>query len=936
MYFVGKRIFCLPPNLALPCARLELSFLLLMFLHPSLLLAGLATIAVPIAIHLLMRRRRKPMAWAAMRFVEEAFKKLRRRLLIQQWLLLAARCLLLAAVAFAVGRPIVNAAAALGARRGTVVVLIDDSLTEGAVSGGSTSGGNTGGTALVRSLAQAAELIRSLREGDRVAVVLMAAPASTLISPPSSDLSAVASALASVQGKDSRADVAGGLALAGAIIADRRAADAATTSGGGSGNERVVVFSAWRAGSVLADARIGKLPAEVSVSLATPLDAVSNVALSQFSLGRGVVLGQDHAAGRTARVEVVRSGPSMGEATASVQVRGIATAGRANDGAAAGQAAQEPVSFELPVTVRFSNGARKASASVALPALAATAETRDGAQARAAGGSLSLSASFAPGTGSGGTLPDAIARDNTALASAVTAERLNVAVIADGQGASAFGLDGGVGSIPPARWFELAASPSAATPVSSVVIDAALVDATVLADVDAVIVTCPQKLGEAATVALRKVIDRGGMVLLTPPADVTLHTWSDTLLAALGVAAKLPREASEIGTAVGSGGIEGTGERMDSTFVPSPAAAEMLGSLSSELADLLPAIGLRKMLAPERTDGGSGTGTGVEPLLVSSAGRIVLALLADATGGKPSSATPPASAERGSTTTENAKGDGAASEQATSEKNSRASVRGPVLYLSVAADAAWTDLPAKPLFVPLVQELLRQGAGRAKRSIVLAAGRELVLPPGAARLVLVRSMGDAGSGFGSGFGAGFGAGSGAGSGAGFGTGTRSIAAGAENGSGRSSALAIAVGADGRPIEPLRTAGLYRIVLQSGLTAGTVVVEPDTAASDTDATSRAIVERWLAPATTTPLLWLDAAPGEAATAAAAKPVTPSDGLAWLFGAALLFALLEIVLAQRADHSASGKVAMVGTLAGRRQGGTDAGTDSDLGAKGARDA
>ena len=126
------------------------------------------------------------------------------------------------------------------------------------------------------------------------------------------------------------------------------------------------------------------------------------------------------------------------------------------------------------------------------------------------------------------------------------------------------------------------------------------------------------------------------------------------------------------------------------------------------------------------------------------------------------------------------------------------------------------------------------------------------------------------------------------------------------------------------------------MLQSGLAAGTVVVEPDTAASDTDATSRAVVESWLAPATTSPLLWLDAAPGEAATAAAAKPVTPSDGLAWLFGAALLFALLEIVLAQRADHSASGKVAMVGTLAGRRQGGSDAGTDSGLDAKGARDA
>ena len=830
------------------------------------------------------------MAWAAMRFVEEAFKKLRRRLLIQQWLLLAARCLLLAAVAFAVGRPILNSAAALGSRRGTVVVLIDDSLTEGAVSG------DTGGTALVRSLGQATELVRSLREGDRVAIVLLASPASTLISPPSSDLSAVASAIAGVQGKDSRADVAGGLALAGAIIADRRAAEIGAGSGGGASNERVVVFSAWRAGSVTADTRIGKLPAEVSISLATPLDAVSNVAMSRFSLGRGVVLGQDHAAGRTARIELVRSGPAMGEAAASVQVRGSVAAGGANEGSSPASAVQEPVDFELPVTVRFTSATRKASASVALPAIGAAVETRNGTQGRAADGSLSLSAYFAAGEGvgggaggSGGTLPDAIVRDNTALASAVTAERLNVAVISDGQSASAFGLDGGVGSIPPARWFELAANPSGATPVSSVVIDAALVDATVLADVDAVIVTCPQKLGETATAALRKVIDRGGMVLLTPPADVTLHTWSETLLAGLGVTAKLPREASAIGAAEAGEARagEGIGERMDATFVPSPAAAEMLGALSSELADLLPAIGLRKMLAPERVDGavigGSGA-AGVEPLLVSSAGRTVLALLADASGGKASDA------EQGGLKT--LAGDGFAGGQ-----SARASVRGPVLYLSVAADAAWTDLPAKPLFVPLVQELLRQGAGRAKRSIVLAAGRELVLPPAAARLVRVRGAGEAGSRTGSGAVADGGVGGGAGG------------------------ASVAVGADGRPVEALRTAGVYRIVLQSGLAAGTVVVEPDTAASDTDATSRAAVEQWLAPATTSPLLWLDAAAGESAAGAAAKPATLNDGLAWLFGAALLFALFEIVLAQRADYSASGKVAMVGTLAGRRQVGSD---------------
>ena len=41
-------------------------------LHPTLLAAGLAAVALPIVIHLLLRRRYRPIAWAAMRFVQTA------------------------------------------------------------------------------------------------------------------------------------------------------------------------------------------------------------------------------------------------------------------------------------------------------------------------------------------------------------------------------------------------------------------------------------------------------------------------------------------------------------------------------------------------------------------------------------------------------------------------------------------------------------------------------------------------------------------------------------------------------------------------------------------------------------------------------------------------------------------------------------------------
>ena len=44
------------------------------FVTAGLAMAGLAAISVPILIHLLSRQRRKPIEWAAMRFLIEAFK----------------------------------------------------------------------------------------------------------------------------------------------------------------------------------------------------------------------------------------------------------------------------------------------------------------------------------------------------------------------------------------------------------------------------------------------------------------------------------------------------------------------------------------------------------------------------------------------------------------------------------------------------------------------------------------------------------------------------------------------------------------------------------------------------------------------------------------------------------------------------------------------
>lgn len=94
--------------------------------HP-LLLWGLAAVAVPVLIHLLLRQRPRPRPWAAMRWLRAAAQAATRRWKLTNWLLLALRCLLVALVALAIARPTLGSAGD-GER---LVLVIDRSASMG-------------------------------------------------------------------------------------------------------------------------------------------------------------------------------------------------------------------------------------------------------------------------------------------------------------------------------------------------------------------------------------------------------------------------------------------------------------------------------------------------------------------------------------------------------------------------------------------------------------------------------------------------------------------------------------------------------------------------------------------------------------------------------------------------------------------------------------
>jgi Aerotolerance regulator N-terminal len=97
----------------------------MLFLNP-LLLWGLLAAAIPIAIHLLNRRRHKTIPWAAMQFLLKATREARGKKKLRHIVILTCRALAIAALIFAAARPIISGLIGWGGGSIDTVVLILD------------------------------------------------------------------------------------------------------------------------------------------------------------------------------------------------------------------------------------------------------------------------------------------------------------------------------------------------------------------------------------------------------------------------------------------------------------------------------------------------------------------------------------------------------------------------------------------------------------------------------------------------------------------------------------------------------------------------------------------------------------------------------------------------------------------------------------------
>lgn len=680
-------------------------------LHASLAAAGIACIAIPIIIHLLMHRRRRPVMWGAMRFLLEAYRRQRRRLMLEKWLLLACRCLVIALLALAIGRPFIGRVLGAGAGR-TLYLLVDNSLTSGVR-------GPDGTAALEHHKAAAKAAIEALHaariggapgsEGDRVALIALGGPPEPVVMPPSADLAAVARLIDDLQPTASRADIPGAIqmvadALSGAAPDDERGSKPASAANDGT---YVAIFSDFRDGSL--DLSPGgssggstitaKLPAGVTLLATSPATGERvNTAITGVEPLRSVVVSGSGADSETGegnslvRVLLRRHGESLGPATTTVQTRVVWPApGPSAPGTPAAVAAP------TQTTVRWAQGQDSAMVVVSLP--------RGGGEGGGAAGPVRR-AGAAAGAIVASIDDDALAGDNTWRRPVEFREALRVGIIAPTRFASGLSAD----KLSPGTWARLALAPAGEGTggIEVVDIEPASIDAARLAGLDAVILPRPDLIQDSGWARIGLFASSGGVVLVTPPPDVRVHLWPDAMVRGLGLSSEwsLGREPRAVGdtklAAPPPVPAPGSPSGMDQSSI----ASGLLALVAGELDTLLRPVNVKTALPIDST---------------GDTGRVILRLEGGGAGG----GAPILWAGR--------PGDAAGGRTGTTGVPIGES-RGLVVYLGIALSLDWSDLPAKPLMVPLMQEIVRQGVGQARGSWWMVAGSKPLTPAGAVEL----------------------------------------------------------------------------------------------------------------------------------------------------------------------------------------------------------
>jgi hypothetical protein len=450
------------------------------FASPGLAVAGTLCVALPVLVHLVLRRRRRPYEWAAMDLLREAIRRVERRRRLERWLLLAVRCLVVALAAGAIAGPFIGSAIAAGRRARTLVIVVDD--------GAASNERVDGGTALSVSVAAARALIDGLAPGDRVAIVRSTRPGDGAGEPASMDVSGSVRRLDALSSSEVAGDLASAIAAACAVLAHPEAAGTV---------RELFVASALREGSVrafppLPAARDEDAPIQVWL-MPTPAASGDNLRISSIRAERPAGAASDAAPVVKVVVERDRGDAAV---TRTVRVLGptLASPGERVVTLSPGERARE-------ITVPVIERAGGVEAARTRPcAIIATIET------------------------------DAQPIDDARATVLSATERIR-AVIVDRRTFDGAGID----RLSQGDWIARALAPSDPPAVDVVLVDPASFDTRSCATADLVVVAQPHLLGDAQWRVLAAFVERGGSCVVLPAARERVHAWTRTMRDVLGM-----------------------------------------------------------------------------------------------------------------------------------------------------------------------------------------------------------------------------------------------------------------------------------------------------------------------------------------------------------------------------------------------------------------
>lgn len=627
-------------------------------LTTGIAMAGAAAMSAPIVIHLLTRYRRRREAWGAMRFLLEAFKKHRTRLKLEQILLLVVRCLIVGLLGLALSAPMLEmrGCSALGmidpiAGRSRVVHLILDDSL-------STQTFDPDGAMRFEQLKKTAmAVIESLDETDRVAVWLSARPCEALLAPASVDHAAAVAALRDLKPRFSPNDLPTALVLSAKSLT-QSSADASEQA-------LVMVLSDFAAGSLALDQAP---PAQadhdnrVSMWIARPMSGRANVQIQSFAPRRRLILNHAGASGASPSAALELTLRRYDNESADEQTQ-VTLAVMDQQG--------------QPILVRqrehvWSAGQTTATMQMDLP-LAANHTTTSAIGAASSGGRTVVIRASIESDPLNHT--DALFADNHAWTIVELQSKLRVALI-DGSVLFDRGESTGLYS---GKWISMALTPLAMEddpagdwPVEIIQLSAENLSQNQLTGIDAALTVRPDRLGDQGWSTLREFSNRGGLAwFFTPTQDHGASAiWGAKLTETFDLTWRIGLHRLEADQTAESDSSEEAVRWSLMTDPDRAATPELLRMLAADWTSLLEPVRIDKRIAldVQQTHGVDQTvwlrlnDTAQSPLLATAS-----------------------------------VGDGR------------------VMLLATAIDTSWTNLPTKPLFVPLMHETLRSVLGQSPR-----------------------------------------------------------------------------------------------------------------------------------------------------------------------------------------------------------------------------